>query len=409
MKVKKIISLLAAVSVLSASIVSVSALTIDENGMITDIPANSEISTRNPELSVVATQLTTADEVKAAGANTKYLKTTGNVNNYDVYKLEVTVSNLGELTNGYDPDYNYAYIGVTNVEVGLATTDIVGSYVTASQLSGNAGAGQGTQTGKEKYFYVNYASPSVDNPYPVFDKDNGESAEYIKNGSMTINALVSITKGTSVTISEFAPSVIYQASGGVENVKVTNVTAPESLVLGKSDVPVESIALNKDEITLDLNGTTTETLIATVLPTDATDPTVTWESDKPEIATVDGGKVTAVAVGEAKITATAGGKTATCKVTVVAPETKVDQKIIGEEGAYDGKTLIKLGKIFKNALANSFIAVKNETTGATKTSSKTIADILGGETVGETTIDVEITVGVLTDTPSDVFSFGLLN
>lgn len=186
-------------------------------------------------------------------------------------------------------------------------------------------------------------------------------------------------------------------------------TATCKITVEAADVPVESITLNKDDITLDLNGVATETLIATVLPADATDPTVTWKSDKPEIATVDGGKVTAVAVGEAKITATAGGKTATCKVTVVAPETKVDRETIGAEGAYDGKTLIKLGKIFKNALSNSVIAVKNETTGETKTSSKTIAEILGGETVGETTIDVEITVGVLTDTASDVFSFGLLN
>jgi len=45
---------------------------------------------------------------------------------------------------------------------------------------------------------------------------------------------------------------------------------------------------------------------------------VTWTSDKPEVATVDAnGKVTAVAEGEATITAQAGDKTATCKVIVV--------------------------------------------------------------------------------------------
>ncbi len=43
-----------------------------------------------------------------------------------------------------------------------------------------------------------------------------------------------------------------------------------------------------------------------------------WSSDKPDVATVDSttGMVTAVAPGEAIITATAGTKTATCKVTV---------------------------------------------------------------------------------------------
>lgn len=60
-----------------------------------------------------------------------------------------------------------------------------------------------------------------------------------------------------------------------------------------------------------------DSLKATVTPADSTD-TVVWSSDKPAVATVDPatGKVTAVAPGEAIITATAGTKTATCKVTV---------------------------------------------------------------------------------------------
>lgn len=189
---------------------------------------------------------------------------------------------------------------------------------------------------------------------------------------------------------------------------ITTTAIGQEITVGSSDIPVESITLNKEVMELDLNGTTTETLIATVLPADATDPTVTWESDRPEIATVDGGKVTAVAEGEAKITATAGGKTATCKVTVIASDTKVDRETIGEKGAYGGKTLIKLGKIFKNASAKSFIALTNTTTEETRLSSQTIADLLGGETVGDTTIDVEITVGVLTENADDVFTFGLV-
>lgn len=176
-----------------------------------------------------------------------------------------------------------------------------------------------------------------------------------------------------------------------------------------SDTPVESITLNKEAIELDLNGTTTETLIATVLPADATDPTVTWESDKPEIATVDGGKVTAVAEGVAKITATAGDKSASCVVTVVdsapKPESESSQKKIKE---VDGKTLFKIGTIFKNAPATKRISVHSKSANDTKESTKTIAELLNG-VAKEGTIDVEITVGILTNLADDVFTFGLVD
>ena len=60
------------------------------------------------------------------------------------------------------------------------------------------------------------------------------------------------------------------------------------------------------------------TLTATIAPADAADKTVMWASDDSNVATVNGGKVTAVAAGTANITVTTkdGGKTATCAVTV---------------------------------------------------------------------------------------------
>ena len=58
-------------------------------------------------------------------------------------------------------------------------------------------------------------------------------------------------------------------------------------------------------------------LEATVLPEDATDKKVTWESVNPTIATVDQqGNVTGVAEGEATIKAKIGNYTASCVVTV---------------------------------------------------------------------------------------------
>ena len=85
--------------------------------------------------------------------------------------------------------------------------------------------------------------------------------------------------------------------------------------------PVTSITLDKSELSLYTDES--ETLTATIEPDNATNQTVIWSSDKPEVAMVDDdGKVTAMAAGKATITAMAdGGKTATCVVQVRKPAT----------------------------------------------------------------------------------------
>jgi len=86
-------------------------------------------------------------------------------------------------------------------------------------------------------------------------------------------------------------------------------------------VPVSYISLNKN--TLRLNKGESETLMATIDPSDATDKTVTWSSSNTNVATVNKGKVQAVGAGTAVITAKAGDCTATCAVTVLVPVTSV--------------------------------------------------------------------------------------
>ena len=81
--------------------------------------------------------------------------------------------------------------------------------------------------------------------------------------------------------------------------------------------PVASVTLDKDNLSLYPGGTAQ--LTAMVTPDNAAD-TVTWTSSDTNIATVDAdGVVTAVGYGTATITATVGGKTATCTVTVAYP------------------------------------------------------------------------------------------
>lgn len=86
----------------------------------------------------------------------------------------------------------------------------------------------------------------------------------------------------------------------------------------------ETVAVTEVKITSTVKEVTageTITLTAEVLPENATSKTVTWTSDNNEVATVKDGVVTGVKAGEATITASAGGKTATVKVTVKAAAT----------------------------------------------------------------------------------------
>ena len=86
----------------------------------------------------------------------------------------------------------------------------------------------------------------------------------------------------------------------------------------KAFYEVEGITLDKTEGILTAGNTVT--LNATVLPEEIADETiVTWTSSDEKAATVDeNGKVTAIAAGEATITAIAGEKSATYKLTVQA-------------------------------------------------------------------------------------------
>ena len=133
------------------------------------------------------------------------------------------------------------------------------------------------------------------------------------------------------------------------------VTAPNgvsaSCVVTVSPIPVESVSLNRETLTLEAGAA--ETLVAEVKPEEATDKTVSWSSDKTSVAIVDdNGMVTAVAPGTATITATAGDKTATCivtvtgevsdKLTVTVTNGKITNKSNSSEAEFDSREIARI-------------------------------------------------------------------
>lgn len=107
-------------------------------------------------------------------------------------------------------------------------------------------------------------------------------------------------------------------------------------------VAVDSVTLNVTELTLAVNDTAE--LTATVLPDNATDKTVTFTSQYPNVVSVSAsGQLTALATGVSEVTASAGGKSATCVVTV-ADASEIAES--AEVTAMPARTEYRIGDTF---------------------------------------------------------------
>lgn len=99
----------------------------------------------------------------------------------------------------------------------------------------------------------------------------------------------------------------------------------KEIVNGRIPVVIElsSLKINKEDFTMTKG--TSETLTVTGTPADALEgQTITWKSSNKDVVTVDSeGKVEAVGVGNATITATAAGKSDSVKITVNNPLKKI--------------------------------------------------------------------------------------
>lgn len=96
------------------------------------------------------------------------------------------------------------------------------------------------------------------------------------------------------------------------------------------EILVESISLSQPSAEMEIGETLA--LKATVLPSNAKAKDVFWASSKNAVATVsENGIVNAIAEGKTTITASAGGKAATCQITVVDNKIAVESIVLDKE------------------------------------------------------------------------------
>ena len=99
---------------------------------------------------------------------------------------------------------------------------------------------------------------------------------------------------------------------------VLAIKAGSDTVAGVDLVEVTSLTLNKEEVSVE-QGKSVAALVATVLPANATEKTVSYRTRNKNIATVDqAGVITGVSIGNTTIEAIAGDRKATVAVAVTA-------------------------------------------------------------------------------------------
>ena len=127
--------------------------------------------------------------------------------------------------------------------------------------------------------------------------------------SSSNNEVATVSVGMVVALSPGTAMIIATSHGGGK-------TAICDVKVSAMFNDVSGITLSRTHYELKVGENVT--LTATVSPADATDKTVTWSTSDSSVATVKDGVVTALKVGFATIAAKAGGKTASCAISVVA-------------------------------------------------------------------------------------------
>ena len=173
----------------------------------------------------------------------------------------------------------------------------------------------------------------------ILDMSLSDSSAYTGtiNGDNTAQS-ISLTLDSSSTITLTGNSYITSLSNADSTNSNINLNGYSLYVNGTAittggtgtNVNPTSITLNSSALTLKAGNTSS--LTATVLPSNATNKTVTWTSSDTSVATVKNGTVTAISAGTATITAkTSNGYKAVCTITVTSSS---DDISVIENGFY---------------------------------------------------------------------------
>ena len=161
------------------------------------------------------------------------------------------------------------------------------------------------------------------------------------------NTEITVTSsGEAVTVDTDDKFKLHAVADGKATVTVAagDFTDSVEITVSKAVPPLGGIAINATQLTAEWYiGEADRTVTVTYDPAsdyNASNTPATVTSSKPEIVKVDGMKLKAVGAGTAKVTVTAGGKTATADITVKPVLTGVEIAGVDEATYYKGDEII---------------------------------------------------------------------
>ena len=180
----------------------------------------------------------------------------------------------------------YMYILLISLIIGLTPVNAEIDGITLKKSETTLGVGY-SET-------LKYNLPSELNSSNIIWRSSNEKVATVKNGKVT-----AITNGKTIITAS-----------------INGYTSTCTVTVSSEYVAVKGINLNKSNLNITVGSS--ENLIGTISPNNASNKDITWKSSNTSVATVDSnGKVTAKKIGTAIITISSSGYSATCTVNVV--------------------------------------------------------------------------------------------
>ncbi len=246
------------------------------------------------------------------------------VGEYTPAENMITVSGLSPSTS-YNWDI-YAKDAAGNVSdnsknITFTTDALVSNYCGETLSNGTASVDMSCEFKNNKYV-ISFTNPTISGEASTLAGFNGSFCTIGGTGAYDARNYYSVNNSERIVL-EFDGEPNFYTDLYI-NIPANNQRTfnwPNDVVWGSCPtVAVTGVTLNRDELNMQVGGAT-QTLVATIAPTTATNQNVTWATDDPGVATVENGVVTAIGEGIAHITVTTqdGSFTDQCTVNVTVP------------------------------------------------------------------------------------------